>query len=146
MPSRERRERAKKNNKEKKLQKEKFDDLQREMPSYIKNRTEEEISRIKEELEHQIESIPKYLNIKSGLLSFDEEGKPSVDIDAMGTREDEANRMRKTQKEQNVDFLRKKYPDLWGKRKMAKVIAALEEEKGRLISVRTIQRYFEEFP
>jgi len=39
-------------------------------------------------------------------------------------------------------LLREKYPDIWGKRGKAKIIAGNEKN----LDIRTVQKYFKDFP
>ena len=77
-----------------------------------------------------------------GLVEGDEYGDLLVRSDLMSRKVDNAaNDVRRDTREQNVVMLQKRYQSIWGKPGQASNIAASEG-----LSVRTVQKYFKDFP
>ena len=76
-----------------------------------------------------------------GLVEFDAAGDIFVRTDLMGKNKGSANTDRKEDREQQAKCLKKEYSTIWGKRGKAGIIA---RKKG--LSIRTIQKYFKDFP
>jgi hypothetical protein len=74
----------------------------------------------------------------AGWAKYDEYGNPLPREDPKDLG---ANSNRKSKREDDVLLLREKYPDIWGKRGKAMVVADKEN-----LNIRTIQKYFKDFP
>jgi len=81
------------------------------------------------------------LRLKGGLLGQTEDGYIGERTDLMRKGGINAGIGSSDIRHDRVQNLKKRYPNLWGKRSAAKKIA--EEQN---LSVRTIQKYFKEFP
>lgn len=81
--------------------------------------------------------LPSYLRMKRGLIQFDENGDVwfSKGIGRGG------NQCRENDAVDTAKDLKRKYPDIWGKRGYAKKIAFETR-----LSVETIRRYFKKLP
>ena len=85
---------------------------------------------------------PARTRLGEGLVEADEYGDLWVRSDLMSRKADNAaNAVRRDTREQNVVMLKKRYQSIWGKPGQASGIAASEG-----LSVRTVQKYFRDFP
>ena len=111
MPTKARRERELKHANERAKQEE----LLENMPDYIRQR----IASGRKSTIPLCDDIPKYLNLRGGLLIWDNEGNPGLSPN-IGTG---ANEERKEARIEIVLKLKNKYSGIWGKRGPAKVIS-----------------------
>lgn len=97
----------------------------------------EEMRTLFGESDDLIFELPSYLRMKRGLIQFDENGDVwfSKGIGRGG------NQCRENDAVDTAKDLKRKYPDIWGKRGYAKKIAFETR-----LSVETIRRYFKKLP
>ena len=81
-----------------------------------------------------------------GLVDGDEFGNTFPNRKLMGSRANKANEYRHLDQGRRATILKRLYPDLWGKRGTAKLIAQEESKQQREITIRTIQRYQKRYP
>ncbi len=139
MPSKERRERAKKIAAENERMTRTFTDLAQDIPPRILNAT----GRVTED---QIFPDDPIYRLKRGLVEGDENGELWLNTPRISARSDEANKTRAEQQKRDAGYLKQKYPELWGKRGEPKRIAEQERISGNEISVRTVQRLAKKHP
>jgi hypothetical protein len=126
MPTKDRRERER----QKKALNKKWDEIVSIAPAHIQKRLGQPSA-----LSEQLHTKGQH---NAPWAKYDEYGNPlpREDPEDLG-----ANSNRKSTREDDAFVLRKKYPDIWGKRGNAKVIAIKEK-----LNIRTVQKYFKDFP
>jgi len=90
---------------------------------------------------NELEQTCPELRLKGGLLGFTKDGRIEERTDLMRKGGVKTGKGNSADRQDTVQYLKNRYCSIWGKRSAAKRIAA---EQNR--SVRTVQRYFKEFP
>ena len=90
---------------------------------------------------NELEQTCPELRLKGGLLGFTKDGRIEEQTDLMRKGGVKTGKGNSADRHDTVQDLKKRYPNLWGKRSAAKKIAAEQN-----LSVRTVQKYFKEFP
>ncbi len=89
----------------------------------------------------EAKSIYPELKLRGGLLIGDELGRVIVNTEAMKKGATKPNNDRQDVSRDQAEDLRRRYPDIWGKRGAAGKIAAKEG-----LRLRTVQKYIKKFP
>lgn len=89
------------------------------------------------------EDMDPMARARNGMVEADPSTGDYVWIpEELGKRPAGASESRTEEMRDRIRRLRISYPTLWGQRSQAKTISREEEKEGRIISVRTIQKYF----